>query len=274
MGGTRLPGPICEVRDWFADGQDDALHPWRASWPGHRAPATNVAADARDCAFVDTPSRKLVSAPAAAFERLRAASSAAQITAGRALATHAWPHGRPTAAIERTIQIDGHAITVFSPDATTSAQLSGLPSVVQVASALRAVPSKHRRRTAVITLSPWPSPGSRPDKTVAGEAGPNDITLFPMSGQQSQLDVDNRVMHESGHNVQAGKWGSGAAVQAWSDAAQRDARRPSLYANEGAGEDFCEFYILYITTKGTPCESETTRLYPNRWALMAGAYAM
>jgi hypothetical protein len=76
-------------------------------------------------------------------------------------------------------------------------------------------------------------------------------------------------MHETAHNYQEILWVNGAtAVAAWGDAIESDNRSPSPYANEGFGEDFCEFYVLYITTRGTACEGIGRQLYSHRWALM------
>lgn len=249
MGGVRIPGPICEVRNWFGETAVDVV--------GLQA-----------CGFVDSPLEFTVAPTANAFDRLRVGATRADVSAGRALTAYAWPYGEPTAAVEHEIRLDGHTVVVVRPDAT-SAAAQGLPTVEQVAAALRAIPSPQRRRTKTARLCPWPSPDSRPGKTVAGEGGADDITLFPLPHRQSQVEVDTRVMHESGHNVQAGIWGSAADVQAWRDVAQADARSPSRYAKTGTGEDFCEFYVIYLTTKDTPCETMARQLYPKRWQTMA-----
>ena len=51
-------------------------------------------------------------------------------------------------------------------------------------------------------------------------------------------------------------------------AAAADNRLPSEYAGTNPGDDFCEFNILFTTTRGTSCEATARQLYPNRWAAM------
>jgi hypothetical protein len=200
---------------------------------------------------------------------LRRNSGAARISPPRPRASQTWLDGSSSAAVEQEIQIDRQTISVIRP---TQADAAGknLPTTVQVAEALRAIPTRQRAHTTTIIVSPKTHPNSTRTSTIAGEAGAGEITLFPVSSAQSQNDFDNRFTHESGHNYQGRLWasGAGAAVQAWGAAATADNRLPSPYAGKNTGDDFCEFNILYNTARGTPCEATARQLYPNRWTKM------
>lgn len=266
----RYPGPVCQTMDWYDGIDGGTLVRVRSSTPSAvglaGAGATSAAASA-SCSFLNPRTRGTVRAPQAAFDRLRRRSSTASISSSTPKASQTWQDGSSSAAVELQITIDRHAITVVRPTAT-DATGKNLPTNAQLAEALRAIPQAQRVHTRKILLSPRPHSQSTATATIAGEAGAGEITLFPVSSTQSQNDFDNRVAHESGHNFQGTLWTSGTAVQAWGAAAAADNRRPSPYAANNTGDDFCEFGILYNTAKGTQCEAEARRLYPNRWAKM------
>jgi hypothetical protein len=269
MANFRYPGPICQTQDWYDGFDTGTLIRWRSPPPSTvgTTPGGTPSAIPSACTFIQPRMRGTVHAPAAAFERLRHNSGAATITHATPKTSQTWPDGTSSGALEQQITIDGQTIHVIRP---TQADEAGknLPSTAQLAAALRALPTSQRAHTRTVLLSPRAHPRSTPTATIAGEAGSGEITLFPVGSTQSQNDFDNRVMHESGHNLQGSLWNSGTAVAAWTAVATADGNRPSHYAANNTGDDFCEFGILYNTTKRTPCESATQQLYPHRWAKM------
>jgi hypothetical protein len=229
--------------------------------------AAPVAAATGACSFLNPRSTGTVRAPQEAFDRLRSNSGTAALSTPQPKNSQAWPDGTSSAALEQEITIDGRTFRLIRP---TDADAAGknLPTTAQVAEALRAIPAGQRANTSKVILSPKAHPNSTATRTIAGEAGSGEITLFPVNSGQSQNDFDNRLTHESGHNYQGSLWNSGPAVREWQTAANADNRLPSPYAGENTGDDFCEFGILYNTAKGTPCEASARQLYPNRWAKM------
>ena len=275
MAPTKQPAPVGQAKQRHDRIDDGTLARTRSqppstiggpgsSGPSQTAPGAPVPVG---CLFLDPRSNGTVRAPEAAFDRLRANSGVAAISAPRSTASQAWAYGAASAAIEQAITIDGRVIAVVRP---TDADAAGknLPTTAQLAEALRAIPASQRAHTNRVILSPNPHSDSTPTATTAGEAGGGVITLFPMRNSQSQNAFDNRLMHESGHNYQGSLWNSGTAVRDWQAAATADHRIPSAYAGGNAGDDFCEFGILYNTARGTPCEVRAKELYPNRWAKM------
>ncbi len=269
----RYPGPVCTVRDWFDDVDDGTNARMRSpsqstvGKPASAGPSRVVASGV--CAFLNPRAIGTVIASEDAFKRLRTASGQAKDSTPQSAASQAWIDGTSTAAVELEITIDGQTIKVIRP---TDADAAGknLPTIAQLAEALRAIPSSQRKHTKKVILSPVPHPKSTASMTVGGNGGGGEITLFPMDTEQSQNEFDNRVMHESGHNYQGSLWQSAADVQAWGIAAEADKRRPSPYAASNIGDDFCEFSILFNAANGTPCEAVARQIYPNRWAKMLG----
>lgn len=228
------------------------------------APATVTAS----CAYVDPVSRGIVIAPSSAFERLRSGAGSASVSAAEALESFAWHDGSRTAALRQTITLGNDSVRLTRPaDDVLSAK--NLPTPDQLAAALRAVPPAQRRTNTGIVLSPVPHPNSTARRTVAADAGGGAITFYPMSRAQTQRDVDLRLMHETGHNYQGTLWRSADDVAVWTNVIARDGNSPSPYAGANTGEDFCEFLVIYDTSRGTACEGAARRLYPNRWAQMA-----
>ena len=271
MAPYRFPGPICQTRDWFEALDDGTLVRMRSPLPspvgmaGSGGPAQAPASGA--CSFLNPRLSGTVRAPQAEFDRLRGSSGAARISPARSRTSQTWQDGSSSAAVEQEIQIDNRTIRVIRP---TDPEAAGknLPTTAQLAEALRAIPANQLAHTNTVILSPRAHPGSTPTRTIAGEAGSGEITLFPTNGAQSQNDFDNRLMHESGHNYQGSLWRSAQGVQEWRTAAAADNRLPSPYAGENTGDDFCEFNILYNTARGTSCEATARQLYPNRWRKM------
>jgi len=267
----RYPGPIGTVRDWFGDNDDAKVARLRSpsqstvGKPISLRPSLVVASGV--CAYLNHRSSGTVIASENAFKRLRTASGQAKVSTPQSKASQAWIDGSSTAAIELEITIDSQTIQLIRPE-DTAASGKNLPTTSQLSEALRANPSAQRKHTKKVILSPVAHPKSTENRRVAGEAGSGEITLFPISTEQTQNDFDNRVMHESGHNYQESLWQSVADSQEWGIAAKADKRRPSPYAAFNFGEDFCEFSILFNAANGTPCEAVARQIYPNRWAKM------
>jgi len=56
----------------------------------------------------------------------------------------------------------------------------------------------------------------------------------------------------------------GQDAQNWQIVVTADNRLPSPYAESNAGDDFCEFHILYNNTRGASCEATAGQIYLNR----------
>lgn len=275
----KYPGPICQTKDWYDSIEDGTLARMPSPLPsplgsptpqGSAKKVSKGIAPAGACSFINPRDSGTVIAPKKAFDRLRKNSGVAKISPPKSKTKQTWVDGSTSeSAIEQEIQIDGQKITVIRPT-EDEAKNKNLPTTEQVAEALRAVPAKQRAYTKEVIVSPKASPKSTKDKTIAGEGGSADITLFPVSTSQSQVDFDNRLMHENGHNFQAKLWHDTGDVGQWQIAADADKRRPSPYALETTGDDFCEFNILYNTAKGTSCEAIAKQIYPNRWEKREG----
>lgn len=271
MSAYRFPIPICQAWNWY-DVEDGTLArmpspvPTALGLPGSEEEQPVVASGA--CSYLNPVQSGTVAAPQAAFDRLRGNSSAARITSVQCIDGPAWGDGSTSATERQEIHIDGQTITIIRPSDGDAAG-KNLPTTAQLAEALRAVPANHRSHTSEIVVSPVAEPRSTPGRTIAADASRGKITFYPLAGAQSQNDFDNRVMHEAAHNYQEILWVNGAtAVAAWGNAIRSDNRSPSPYATAGFGEDFCEFYVLFITSRGTACEGIGRQLYSHRWALM------
>jgi hypothetical protein len=270
---SKYPGPICQTKDWYDDIEDGTLARGTSPLPspvgsaapqGIAKPARRVVAKGA-CSFLNPQAKGTVIASPEAFARLRKNSGAAKISSPSPKASQTWPDGSSSAAVAQEIEIDGQKISVVRP---TDDKVSGknLPTTKELAEALRAIPAAQRAHSNEVILSPTAAPGSTSARTIAGQAGSGKIELFPVSDGQSQNDFDNRLMHESGHNFQEKLWSGAADVSQWQVAADADDRRPSPYAADNTGDDFCEFNILYNTAKGASCEEIAKQIYPNRWA--------
>ncbi|HSU55512.1 MAG TPA: hypothetical protein VLT36_15765 [Candidatus Dormibacteraeota bacterium] len=271
MAPFRFHGPLCQTKDWYEDIEDGTMArigsplPSVVGNPAAAKPAKRTVAKG-DCAFLNPQSRGTVHAPKTAFDRLRKSSPKATISKPTNKDSFNWPDGSTSPAIEQEIQIGNQTITVVRPT-DDRAKGKNLPTMEQLAEALRAVPADQRGNSHTITLSPTAAPGSNPDEPTAGDAGDGKIALYPVKSAQNQEDFDNRLTHESGHNYAEKVWAGPEGVRAWVTAAKSDDRRPSPYAARD-GEDFPEFLILYNAAKGTACEATAKAIYPNRWAKM------
>jgi hypothetical protein len=275
MAGMIFPGPICWLSQ-LAEINDGTMVRAVSNPPGQigmsPARSTNTsAAQTSSCKYVEQKLSGTVSVPDASFNRLRLSNSIARLSAPSLLSAYQWPYGPPTNAVQQVITIDGHDISVIRPPDSVIQQ-NNLPTINQIAEALRAIPRKQRQHTTIVKLSPVSNPGSRSGYVVAGEGGANDIILYPVAGTQSQNDFDYRIMHESGHNYQSSLWNSAQSVAEWSATVTSDGNSPSPYARTGTGEDFCEFYVLFVTSRGTNCALRLKTLYPARWKKMTGYF--
>jgi hypothetical protein len=271
----KYPGPICQTKDWYDDIEDGTLARVASPLPspvgsaapqGTAKPARRVVAKGA-CSFINPQAKGTVIASPEAFGRLRKNSGAAKISSEKAKASQTWPDGSSSPAIEQEIQIDNQKISVVRP-MDDKARGKNLPTIKELAEALRATPAAQRAHTNEVILSPTAAPGSTESQTIQGQGGSGKIELFPVSDRQSQNDFDNRLMHESGHNYQEKLWSGAADVSQWQVAADADDGRPSPYAAHNTGDDFCEFNILYNAAKATSCEPIAKQIYPNRWKKM------
>jgi hypothetical protein len=282
------PGPIIQIKDGHGAYYDSRFET-RSFLPGvliekiKQAQAENakkslaeklariarqrvVASAKGPCAFINPSNKRTVSASSEAFTRLRNRHGSATITSPQKKAAKRWWINGPVfRAIEQKIIITGHTIRAIRP---LEADIKGknFPTIKQVAEALRTIPPDQLIHTHSFALSPKPSPKG---ETTAGEGGSGEVVFFPVSTAQTQNNFDNRMMHECAHNYHAKFWAGPDGLTKWQDAADLDNRLPSLYCREGAGEDFCEFLILYNTTDGAECEVTCSKIYPHRWAKVA-----
>jgi len=271
MANMTFPGPICRSRH-PTDINDGTLALVASSPPcpigvtlikSTQTPVPQTSS----CLYVEPVLNGTLSVPDTIFNRLRASNGVAKLSPTSLLSAHQWRYGSPTNAIKQIITIDGQDITVIRPPDNVIQQ-NNLPTINQLTEALRAIPKKQRRHTTIVKLSPAANPSSRPGHIIAGEGGADDIVLYPVTGIQSQNDFDYRIMHESGHNYQSSIWNSAQSVAAWSAAITSDGNSPSPYAQTGTGEDFCEFYVLFVASRNTHCAVRLKALYPARWQLM------
>ena len=220
------------------------------------------------CAFLNPQAQGTVQAPASAFERLRNGSDRASIS--DATPRSSYTSGRTNRARARssgTIEIGAQSFVLIVPSSDDAAN-KNLPTPGQVAAALRAVPSAQRAHTKTIVVCPTAALGSNSRETTAGMGSRGwSSSIRSTFRAQTQLDFDNRMTHECGHNYHEKFWqGNPEEMQRWQSAADADAARPSPYAARNAGEDFCEFLILYNTTQHL--RKQARKIYPNRWNKM------
>ena len=229
----RVPGPICKTRECHESIDEGTLARTSSptppvtgsSEPVPEKPTTKVIASGQ-CTFLVPGSSYTVKAPKSAFDRLRKASGEAKISNPKPRDASAWPNGLSAlAAVEQEIEIDGQKIQVIRPS-DDEIKVNQLPTMKELAEALRAVPKDQRAHTRNVVLSPVPSPKSTKDKIIAGEGGDGAIFLFPLKDDkqvQTQEDFDNRVMHECGHNYQDKFWHLNPdAMHAWQSFADAD----------------------------------------------------
>jgi hypothetical protein len=271
MAPLKHPGPTCQTKDCFGNVEDGTLARMPSPPPSPVGSATPQGVAKKPprafahgkCSFLNPQSLPTVVAPQEAFDLLRKSSSAAKISQPVEKAEQEWPDKSKSSAIEEEVQIGDQKIKVIRPT-ENDAKGKNLPTTQQLAEALRAVPAQQRAYTNQVIVSPNASSVADKRGTVAGEGSGGVIYLYPVSKPQSQNSFDNRVTHESGHNLQEQLWKDTGAGP-WQAAADADTLRPSPYAAAGYGEDFCEFNILYNTSKGTSCETIAKQIYPNRW---------
>jgi hypothetical protein len=232
------------------------------------------------CAYLNPQPKGRVKIPPKVFDRLRKKSGAAQISAPQLIDNKAdlpkpshWPGPTCRTAVLQEISLDGHIIHVVRPG-DAKAGVSMLPTIKQLAEALRVVPKEQRRMTTRILLR------LGEEQRLRGRAGSGEVELFPGraadlaetgSGTGLQNYFDNLVTHECAHNYHGKFWQDKDAAPEWQRFADADKQRPSPYAMPGKDsvglEDFCEYLVLYNAAVGTACENELKKIYPNRWAL-------
>ncbi len=272
MTSRRTPGPIglSPQSAPLTPGTFGLANSFAPGSVGQTASGAGTAKQPASCAFVRPTTKHLVAAPDSAFVRRRGLSGAVTLSAVTSLPSYTWPHGPATAALSQDITISGHTIASIRPlDAVYSGL--NLPSFSQIVDFLKVLPKKNRTHTHTLIVSPVPHPssGQQQGETIA-QGGADDIIIFPASKVRSANFYDNLLVHESGHNYQSSVWKSGAMVAQWTADIAADGNRPSAYSASNSGEDFSEFYILYITTLGTACAQTLQSTYPARYARMSG----
>lgn len=256
MVSNRFYGPICQVRDWYTEDR-------RVLGASAAVSASSKQASASaPCWFETQPIPALVMAPDEAYVRLRRQGGTANLSAGTSLADYRWPHGPASEAQRFVATLGSQQVEILRPLST----VANLPSAQQVCHALQAVPAVQRAFTRRVILCPTPHPNSTARSTIGGEAGSGEVTLYPSSTPPTQNEVDNRIMHEIGHNYQGNFWHSRDDVAAWGAAAALDPQAPSRYAQGNSGDDFCEFLIIYNAVRSTACEAAARNLYGHRWS--------
>ena len=274
MGPNRQPSPLGQTKHRHDDIEDGTLARTASPHPspvGTKAPAApakarrTVAKGA--CAYLNPRAGGTVTAPSEAFDRLRGKSGAAKVSSPETKDSYTWPDKSTSKAVQQEVEIDGQKIRVVRPT-DDGAKGKNLPTTKELAEALRAIPADQRAHTSVIVVSPTPSPDKSASGTIAGEGGSGEIRLYPVTAAQAQNDFDNRLTHESGHNVQGQFWTGAGDVHDWQTAADADSSRPSPYAASTTGDDFSEFNVLFNAARGTACEATAKKIYPNRWAKM------
>jgi hypothetical protein len=227
------------------------------------------------CVYLNPETYGRVKVPLEAFERLRKKSGPAQVSAPKVLADKKawpkateWPDVLANSAVYQEIVIDGQKIRVVRP---SDQDMRGkiLPTIEQLAEALRAVPADQRQHTTTALVRLQSKGG------VLGLGGSGEIEIFPLSSDNGkereqyarspQAYFDNLVTHECAHNYQATFWSDAGGAKEWEEFAKNDHSPPSIYARENGGEDFCEFMVLYNAAASTPCEALLKQIYPNRW---------
>ena len=258
MVSNRFYGPICQLRDWF----DSERRVFGAS--NTAAVSVSPTSAAPPCWFQLSLLPQRVIAPEGAFAALRSRGGTATLSSATAIAAYSWPYGPASSAEQYLATIGGSRLEIIRPSGSSPT----LPSAQQVCEAMRAVPAVQRGHTSKVNLCPTSHPDSTTRATVGGEAGSGVVTLFPLRSTITQNDVDNRVMHEIGHNYQGNLWHSAVDVSGWGAAATLDSHAPSTYAQANFGEDFCEFLVIFNTVRGTPCESTARTMFRYRWEKM------
>ncbi len=299
MANFRFPGPVCRTQVTHQSINDGTLVRARspvpsmphcpagppavarveqAGSPAAVAPAkSHTRPTARGkCGYLNPVTSGRVKVPVEAFDRLRKKSGPAQISAPKVLADKKawpkateWPDPLAGSAIYQEIVVDAHKIRVIRPsDEDVGDRI--LPTIGQLAEALRAVPADQRKHTTTALVRLQSKGG------ILGLGGAGEIEIFPLDSSRNakereqydkspQAYFDSLVTHECAHNYQAVFWTDAGGAKEWEEFAKNDHTPPSIYARENGGEDFCEFMVLYNAAVGTPCEALLKKIYPNRW---------
>ena len=241
------------------------------------------------CGYLNPQLLGRVQVPREHFDRLRKQHGTARISPVKSIKQadlarmEEWPDQRPQPKLDKAVYqevtIDGHMIRVIRPPDDVI-KANHLPSMQQLAEALRTVPTTQLEMTDTIMIRLAGKPGSR------GESGSGKVELFPVvstggdARTQEQEDLkayradpqayfDALVTHECAHNYQGKFWHGPEDVASWKTYAEADTAPPSRYARDGSvQEDFAEFIVLFNAAKGTPCEESLRLIYPNRWDLL------
>ncbi|MEL6349926.1 MAG: LysM peptidoglycan-binding domain-containing protein [Myxococcota bacterium] len=179
-----------------------------------------------------------------------------------------------------TFADDGHAVTIYAPNAPDPANGHHY-TVQQAVHALVRLPHASRSVVTSITLNAvrnpddafWAAEYNDPNFEsfmTAGAGG--DVTIYPAQGAvMTQRYTDDTMVHETGHTWSKQQWGEDTSADAWRpwrDAMASDGISVSNYATASIDEDVAETVQAYITTQGTPAFDEYRSMVPARFAIL------
>src|SRR5262249_39927309 len=113
--------------------------------------------------------------------------------------------------------------------------------------------------------------------------GDGVVHVYPVDRLPSDDFAASAMIHETGHIVSEGRWGTNkmnANWKGWRDAMEKDVVSPSKYGHgkpsaastadggETVEDDFAESMLLFQRVKGTPEEAEMERLFPERFKIL------
>lgn len=235
-------------------------------------PASSARTEAKpDCSYLDG-TRSRIDAPKAYYRHVN------KVTVAPAKQTQFKFQGMdsPSPATESDVTVNGHVIPVYS---TTRAAPAGtaVATPAQLTKALEVLPEQHLVNINRIIANPVPNPWDaywqkeRNDPTFYSGAAANleqGVAFYPWRNTTSisQEFIDSTMLHETGHQMSQALWARDPQLRdEWTKAVAGDPGVPSVYAKADLGEDFAETANMYWSSKGTPCEEEGKRRYPNRY---------
>lgn len=184
--------------------------------------------------------------------------------------------GAHAPAVEYTVSVNGHDVTVVMPANASASKRS----IDQVVSALALLPPDVAGKIDRVVANPvrnphdafWEQKKGMKGFTSAMTAGTGGtVTIYPAESSDPRA-MATTMMHEAGHvasgqrfgplNLSTWGWGS------WQKAMAEDKHAISDYATTAKEEDFAETYRMYVATRNTPQHEEYRRIYPSRFALI------
>ena len=222
--------------------------------------------------IVDQPSRQYVLDPLpGTFDKSRKAASISKPVYAPA---HQYD-GEKANSRKYTISVGQQQIDVFLP-INLDAKKGKFHSVEEVAKALGALPPASLKLIQSVDVEPsrnpedkhWAKEYKDPNFRSYMTAG-NDriVNIYPSLEKQSQTFMDGSMIHETGHILSTTTF-TEKDWKSWVSAQQKDNISPSTYSTTDRAEDFSESLKLYYMVKDKKSESDTRRLFPNRFTLI------